>query len=148
MERVRGFEVVTGFESKATIPTRGSANSAGYDFYAIGEITIQPLQNTKTIATGIKCYMPEDEYLQVQVRSKFAKLELVMVNAPGIIDADYYGNSDNEGHIHGMFINTSDKPIKIKKGERFMQGIFQKYFLADGDSVTTKRKGGFGSTGK
>jgi dUTP pyrophosphatase len=38
---------------------------------------------------------------------------------------------------------------KIKKGERIGQGIFMPFLTVDNeDAITTKRNGGFGSSGK
>lgn len=65
----------------------------------------------------------------------------------GIIDADYYNNEDNEGHIMLGLYNTTDSDVTLAKGERVAQGIFYKYLTADGDSADATRSGGFGSTG-
>ena len=70
-------------------------------------------------------------------------------NTVGIIDSDYY-NSDNEGHILVQITNDSKygKILKIKSGDRFLQGIFLPYGIVKNDNVTDIRNGGFGSTGK
>jgi dUTP pyrophosphatase len=74
----------------------------------------------------------------------------MMPNGVGIVDADYYNNSSNEGEIFFQFINFGINDVKIKKGERIGQGIFLPYLLADGDDKVAKasRQGGFGSTGQ
>ena len=56
-------------------------------------------------------------------------------NDEGIIDADYYGNEDNEGHIMVALINHGDEPVEVKKGTRVAQGIFYRYLTADGDEA-------------
>ena len=66
----------------------------------------------------------------------------------GVIDSDYYNNSDNEGHIFIQVINLKDQDVEIKKGEAIAQGIFQKYLVADDDKAEGVRTGGFGSTDK
>ena len=102
------------------------------------------------VPTGLKAYMPKDEYLGIHVRSGFSIREMVScVNDEGIIDADYYDNDDNEGHIMVALYNHSDHPIAVEKGMRIAQGIFHGYRTADGDvaGVGDKRRGGFGSTG-
>ena len=43
-------------------------------------------------------------------------------------------------------LEVNDKPMTIKAGERFVQGIFLKYYLAEEEEVSTLRHGGFGST--
>lgn len=73
-----------------------------------------------------------------------------LVNNQGIIDADYYNNEDNEGHIMLALLNMGTEPVVLQKDERVAQGIFYKYLVADGDADTDKavRGGGFGSTTK
>ena len=72
----------------------------------------------------------------------------MLVNGQGIIDADYYDNPDNEGHIMIAIYNPTNETVVIDAGERVAQGIFYHYLLADDDNGTTAlRQGGFGSTG-
>ena len=99
------------------------------------------------VPTGIKCAMPEDMYLELSVRSSCPlKHWLILANGVGIIDADYYNNPDNEGHIFFQIINLSPFDIVLKKGDAIGQGIFKKYYLTDDDAATAERQGGFGST--
>ena len=98
------------------------------------------------VPTGVKCKIPDGYFLQLSVRSSLPlKHWLILGNGVGIIDADYYNNPDNEGHIYFQIINLLPVPIKIQKGECFGQGILMEYHTA-GDNVTTTREGGFGST--
>ena len=102
------------------------------------------------VPTGVKAYMQEDEFLGVHIRSGMAvKKSIRLVNNVGIIDADYYNNPDNEGHIILALVNTGLQPLVLKKGERIAQGIFYKYLTTDDDNAAEKeeRSGGFGSTG-
>lgn len=99
------------------------------------------------VPTGIKCEMPEDMYLELSVRSSCPlKHWLILANGVGIIDSDYYNNSDNEGHIFFQIINLSPFDIILKKGDTIGQGIFKKYYLTNDDAATAERQGGFGST--
>lgn len=65
----------------------------------------------------------------------------------GIIDADYYNNDDNEGHIMIPIRNLGDKPFEYNKNERLAQLIIMPYRITAKDRTTKKRTGGFGSTG-
>ena len=65
-----------------------------------------------------------------------------------IIDADYYNNKENEGHIYLQMINLSPFDIKISKGELIGQAIIKPYFKVEDDAATGERTGGFGSTTK
>ena len=153
MEKVRGFEVAKGFEEmNVNLPVRKTKYSAGYDVEALEDIIVPafvPGCKPTLIKTGIKAYMPEDEYLMIANRSSNpGKRGLVLANGIGIIDKDYYGNPDNDGHIMFAFYNIKDEDVIIKKGDAIGQAIFQKFFVADGDEAIAERTGGFGSTSK
>lgn len=156
----RGFEVCKGFEGfDVLLPERSTKNSAGYDFFAIEDVVIpsyykELIKSKETpvkptlIKTGIKAYMLSDEVLFLYNRSSNPiKKGLVLANSVGVIDSDYYSNPDNDGHIMVAFYNFYPFDIKISKGEKIAQGIFQKYLIADNDNTTKERTGGFGSTG-
>ena len=99
------------------------------------------------VPTGIKCEMPEGFYLELSVRSSCPlKHWLILANGVGIIDADYYNNPDNEGHIYFQMINLSPFDIVLRKGDVIGQGILKKYFITDDDAAQGERTGGFGST--
>ena len=81
------------------IPRRKTKNSAGYDFESIIDFVLKPGESKK-IPLGIKATMNNDEALMIYVRSSSGfKYNVRMCNQVGIIDSDYYGNKDNEGHI-------------------------------------------------
>lgn len=149
--KLRGFEVVSSWQDKnIQLPMRKTASSAGYDIEAAADCTI-PAGETYLVPTGLKAYMGPNEVLTLHIRSSMAiKHNLMCVNNVGIIDADYYNNEDNEGHILVALWNRSDEDFVIKKGERIAQGIFLQYLTADGDEagLGARRQGGFGSTGR
>jgi dUTP pyrophosphatase len=74
---------------------------------------------------------------------------LLLSNSVGIIDADYYNNPDNEGHIMVALTNLGQTDFVINKGDRIAQGIFLSYLTSDDDAAGegAVRQGGFGSTG-
>ena len=128
------------------LPKRATKYSAGYDFYSLCDFELHPGKSIK-IPTGIKAMLDFDCFLLCVPRSSLGfKYRLVLDNTVGIIDADYI-YSDNEGHIWVSLTNmSSDKTMKIKKGEAIFQGIITKYYTTDDDNTTTNRNGGFGST--
>lgn len=145
-QKTRGFEVVSTVKDPIQLPARGSTHSAGYDICSLHEYTIRPNQAV-IIRTGIKAYMPPDEYLDLRVRSSLGiKRQLMLATCASVIDSDYYDNPDNEGEIIVVLHNFGNITRHIEPGERIVQGIFTKYFLADDDNVTKKRLGGTGST--
>lgn len=122
--------------------------SMPYTLEQIADLTKKLSAKVTLVPTGIKCHIPDGYYLQLSVRSSLPlKHWLVMANGVGIIDADYYNNPDNEGHIYFQLINLLPVPVVIKKGECFGQGILLPYGICSGESgVTAERAGGFGST--
>lgn len=127
------------------LPSRATNKSCGYDFYAINDITIKPGQIVK-IPTGYKAKFLSDEMLFLIIRSSLGfKYNIRMCNQVGVIDADYYNNEDNEGHMFVSLQNEGDKDFCIEKGQAYCQGIFVKY-LTCGDKVSKVRTSGIGST--
>lgn len=101
------------------------------------------------VATGVKVYMPLNQFLMLVNRSSNPKKKKIVIpNSIGIIDADYFNNSDNEGEMYFGFYNLSKEPIVIEKGEKLGQGIFMDYYITDDDEASGVRIGGIGSTGK
>ncbi len=149
----RGFEVAKGFENEGiNLPIRKTKYSAGYDIEAAEDCIIPVFkrgQKPTLIKTGLKAYMEEDEVLVLCNRSSNpGKKGLVMANGVGIIDKDYYGNLDNDGHFMFSFFNIGEQDVEIKKGEAIGQAIFKKFLIADNDEAEGIREGGFGSTNK
>ena len=153
MEKIRGFEVAKGYEDqKINLPVRKTKYSAGYDVEAAEDVVIpafKPGMKPTLVKTGIKSYMQENEYLMLANRSSNpGKKGLVLANSVGIIDKDYYGNSDNDGHIMFAFYNVKNEDVEIKKGDCIGQAIFMPFLIADKDEAEGVRNGGFGSTNK
>ena len=153
MEKLRGFEIAKGFEDKQiNLPVRKTKYSAGYDIEAAEDIVIPSFTkgtNPTLVKTGLKAYMQDDEVMLLYNRSSNPKKKgLVMANSVGVIDKDYYGNPDNDGHFMFAFYNMKEEDITIKKGEAIGQAVFQKYLVADDDNAQGERIGGFGSTNK
>ena len=151
MDKKRGFEIAKGFEGeKINLPKRSTKNSAGYDIEAAEDCVVPAFklgQKPTLVKTGLKAYMGPDEVLILANRSSNpGKKGLILANSIGVVDSDYYGNPDNDGHIMFAFYNFKEEDVEIKKGERIGQGMFQKYLITDNDSANGERTGGFGST--
>ena len=133
------------FYDDIVLPKRATTGSAGYDFTSPIDFVIKPGEMIK-IPSGIRCYIEEGYVLNIYPRSSLGfKYQMTLANTTGIIDADYY-NALNEGHIIVALVNRGNKDIVIKKGDRFVQGIFLKFYTAEEEEVTNKRQGGFGSS--
>lgn len=149
--KLRGFEKITKYAAvDFPMPERKTQKSAGYDFCLPEDVVLEP-GKLQLVPTGIKAYMQDGEYLGMHIRSSMAvKKRIMLVNNVGIIDADYYNNADNEGHIMLALLNTGSEALALPKGECVAQGIFYNYLVADGDADSEKavRGGGFGSTSR
>lgn len=118
-----------------------------YDLETTADIIKTYKRKITLVPTGIKAHMPHGTYLQLSVRSSLSlKHWLVLGNGVGIIDADYYNNPDNEGHIYFQLINLLPFDVQLHKGDCIGQGIFIPYKTVVDDNVITERIGGFGST--
>jgi len=161
--KIRGFELISKEQyqkdfnnllyysaflyDQILLPKRATSKSAGYDVFSPISFELNPNEEIK-IPTGIKSYMLNNEVLKAYPRSSLGfKYFLRFANTIPVIDADYYNNINNEGHIWIKLRNESDQRIEINRGEAICQVIFEKYLLADGDSFDGKERiGGLGST--
>jgi dUTP pyrophosphatase len=142
------FEKVNRIAEEIRLPERSTLNSAGYDFFAV-EDAVFPAKKLTRVMTGVKCELMPDMVLILANRSSNpSKKGLILANGVGVIDADYYGNPDNDGHFYFAYFNCSDHDIEVKKGDAIGQVVFQKYLTVDNDNATGTRVGGFGSTSK
>lgn len=151
----RGFELIKeselkyGVERFEILPIKATRGSACYDFTAPIDITLQ-VGERQMVWTNVKAYMLEDEVLQLFPRSSMGIKGLCLMNTVGIIDSTYYSNPKNDGNIGVMLVNNGTETIFIKAGERFIQGMFSKYLIIDGEKERedelAERIGGFGST--
>ncbi len=131
------------------IPTRGSKEAAGYDLYAYLEeesVSLNPGE-TYMIKTGLCFEIPDGYFGGVFARSGLAsKKNLRPANCVGVIDSDY------RGEIMVPIYNDSDKVQVIEKNDRVAQIIIMPYLNVEFNEVdelgiTSRDKGGFGSTG-
>ncbi|MBO4667237.1 MAG: dUTP diphosphatase [Bacilli bacterium] len=153
---MRQFEIIKNEElikykdlfssSDVILPKRQTSQSSGYDFYLPYDVEIKKGEQV-LIKTGVKVKLEEDEFLAIFIRSSMGiKKGLNLANQVGIIDSDYYGNIDNDGHIMIAIRNISDNDVLLKKHDRICQGIIMKYLVTDDDKTSSTREGGFGST--
>jgi dUTP pyrophosphatase len=128
----------------ATLPSRGSASSAGLDIYSLEEVTIAPGERTLA-RTGLSVAIPEGFYGRVAPRSGLAVKQGLDVLA-GVIDSDY------RGELSCLLYNTSDLTIVLPAHSKICQLIIEKIVTpepvwSEDLSETARGAGGFGSTG-
>ena len=129
------------------LPTRATAGSAGYDFVCPAEITLHPGESI-VVPTGMRAFMEPGWVLLILPRSGLGfKHQLRLANTAGVIDSDYV-HTPNSGHILVKMVNGSDHAFTLQRGERFCQGLFLPYGLAEEAAQPGERTGGLGSTGR
>ena len=131
----------------AKIPKYGSVNAAGVDFVSPVDKTIMNGE-TVCIGTGLGMAIPIGYEVQIRSRSGLSlKQQVVVMNSPGTIDADY------RGEIGIILTNCGTKAYEVHKGDKIAQGVLsivpQMEFNQVSELDKTERgAGGFGHTGK
>lgn len=98
-----------------TPPRRMTPNSAGIDLPADQDVIIKP-GDREIIPTGIAVALPPGSVGLVCSRSGLAwEQGLFVLNAPGVIDADY------RGQIYVIMANMGKAERKISRGDRIAQ---------------------------
>jgi dUTP pyrophosphatase len=109
-------------------------------------VTLAPGEKA-LIPLGFRARLPVGYEAQVRPRSGTSlKTDLVIVNSPGTIDADF----PDEWMVPVK--NGGSTPLVISHGERIAQMVLARYetldFEAGSVARSTERAGGFGSTGR
>ena len=128
----------------ATIPTRGSPLSAGYDLSSAEQTTIQA-GCRGIVKTDLRISCPIGTYGRIAPRSGLAVKKFIDVGA-GVVDADYRGN------VGVVLFNFGGEDFKVEVGDRVAQLVLEKIAMVDVEEVeelgeTERGVGGFGSTG-
>lgn len=130
------------------LPTRQSPLASGFDLASAHKEEVHLFPDERLlISTGIAVEIPEGLEGQVRSRSGLAiKHGVIVLNAPGTIDADY------RGEIKVVLANFSKECFSIKFGMRVAQLVFAPVFatlLAEAVelSQSQRNEAGFGSTG-
>lgn len=152
------------------LPTRGTAKSAGIDFYVPmfdekfmedffnkngediliddGKIFLDP-QHRVLIPSGIRAKVPEAFALIAYNKSGVSSKKGLDILA-SVVDEDY------QGEIHISLVNTGSKQIEIIEGEKIVQFLLMPILgddieESDDDELfeeeSQRGRGGFGSTG-
>jgi dUTP pyrophosphatase len=130
-----------------SLPVRQTAGAAGYDLAsAEPDFAVQPLER-RLVRTGLAIAIPEGYEAQIRPRSGLALKEgLTLPNTPATIDSDY------RGELMVAVINLGTEPVRVTRGMRIAQMVFQKVELMELEEVSelppsARGAGGFGSTG-
>ncbi len=133
-------------KDNAVIPSYAHDGDAGVDIYSAEDYLLKPGDRV-LVSTGIKIAVPKGYEAQTRPKSGLAlKQGLSIANTPGTIDSGY------RGEVGIIAINLGKEDIKIEKGKKVAQMVFNKVEEVKFEEVeeldNTKRgDGGFGSTG-
>lgn len=138
--------IETTLKDGATVPLRATHQAAAGDLCAIEAMKIYPGE-TKLVKTGVAMAIPPGLAGLVCSRSGLAlKNRIFVLNAPGVIDADYRGD------IGVILTNMGGDVFEIKAGDRVAQLAIVPVFdfcckVVTSLDETDRGTGGFGSTG-
>jgi dUTP diphosphatase len=138
---------VARLDTRARLPTRAHPSDAGLDLYALEAAVLAPGERA-SIPTGIAVEIPPGHAGFVLPRSGLAARHgISVVNAPGLIDADY------RGELRVLLLNTDrERAFELAGGDRIAQLVVVAVAIAEVDEVPTvtesaRGAGGFGSSG-
>jgi dUTP pyrophosphatase len=138
---------VARLDPRARLPSRAHPGDAGLDLHALQSAVLAPGERV-SIATGIAVEIPPGHAGLVLPRSGLAARHgISVVNAPGLIDADY------RGEVRVLLLNTDrERAFALAEGDRIAQLVVVAVAIAEVDEVpaltdTVRGAGGFGSSG-
>ena len=133
------FELIDGVPG--ILPVKSTSKAAAYDLSSRYSCVVEAGQ-TALIRTGVRTKLPDHVVGLVCSRSGLAlKNSVFVLNAPGVIDADY----DQE--ICVILFNASYHPFHVDAGMRVAQMLFVHSATYADAGAQSVRTGGFGSTG-
>ena len=124
------------------VPVYKTKQAACADVYLPEDVTIEP---GKVACPGLQLgfEIPAGNKIVMYPRSSLL-VKFGIIQPTSIIDADYSGME-----IHAPLYNATDKPVKLKAGDRVAQIELQEYSrVLDWNFESNERTGGFGSTGE
>jgi len=135
---------VKKLSADAVLPTKDDPADAGIDLYANESYTLQPGER-HVFKTGISTEFPEGYVALLWDRSGLGSKGIHRL--AGVIDAGY------RGEWGVVLLNTTDEPYEVKKGDKVIQAVLQKFEPTQIEEVTeltetARAEAGFGSSGR
>jgi len=137
-------------------PRRATKGSVGFDLFAcIPEELVLLAGEQANIGTGVHIWIgseigdTETDYSRIAglLLPRSSTKGIRLRNTIGLIDEDF------QGEYIALVENTSEEPITLKPGQKFMQVIFVPayipdiYLVEDFEEITSRGENGFGHTG-
>ncbi|XBH23176.1 dUTP diphosphatase [Jonesiaceae bacterium BS-20] len=139
------MNVDTVTAQEARLPFAAHPGDAGHDLFAASPVTI-PAGRTVLVPTGVSIALPDGYVAMVCSRSGLAlKSQVVVANAPGIVDAGY------RGEVGVILHNQSDTTFTVNTGDKIAQLVVTPYVRVQFNPVdtlddTVRGQRGFGSS--
>lgn len=130
----------------ATLPRYAHEGDAGADLYSDEDTEIYAL-TSKLVKTNFTAEIPPGYVGLCCSRSGLAlRHEVIVLNAPGIVDASY------RGPYNVILANFGASTFPVKRGDRIAQLVIVpfaicRWFETERSDATTRGSNGFGSTG-
>lgn len=127
------------------LPARATDGSACFDLAAAEAVELERGRVT-LVRTGLRMRCPTGTFLEVRPRSGLSARGVLMVNAPGTIDADFSG----EVRVPLTFLFEGRYAIAVgdRIGQVRLVDDLPAVFQAGRVAAMPSRTGGFGSTGR
>ena len=131
-------------EPWAIMPTRAHEFDAGLDLYSADDVYIYPI-SSELFDTGVHIQLPKNTV--GFLKSKSGLNVKYGITSEGVIDVGYTGS------IMVKLYNHSDKPYRVRKGDKISQLVILPCLLPELEVVdsledTERGTGGVGSTGR
>jgi len=128
----------------AIIPSKDNPADAGIDIYTNESYTLQPGERYM-FSTGISVEFPEGYVALFWDRSGLGSKGIHRL--AGVVDSGY------RGEWKVVLLNTTNEPYEIKKGDKIVQCVLQKFEpvkIAEVEELNDSTRGekGFGSSGR
>ncbi len=131
---------------EAQVPSYAHKGDSGLDVYSTENSVIRPGER-KLISTGLVFEIPQGYEGQLRPKSGMAlNYGITLLNTPGTLDSPY------RGELKIIVINLGNETYEIRRGSKICQIVFSKveeveFEETDQLDETTRKEGGFGSTG-
>lgn len=119
---------------KATVPTRPSPLSAGYQLFSAESVHI-PAGERAVVKTNLSISIPPGTYGRVTALSNLAFESNSIDIGPGVVDADYRDD------VRVKVINYSSTDFQVSVGDKIAQLILEKICVAEIEVVNNLSKG-------
>jgi dUTP pyrophosphatase len=134
------------FDKKLPLPVYHTDGAAAFDLYARETVEIPP-KEVRLVPLNVAIETPPGYFLLLAARSSTHKKGIILANGIGIGDPDFSGDNDE---YQAAYLNFTDKPVVVERGERIAQGMFVQFAKVEWEEtekLNKKSRGGFGSTG-